>query len=362
MLKLFEVKGFKNFEHTFKIDFSNTRDYKFNSQCIKDGYIKDIIMYGKNSVGKTNFGLAMLDIVSHLTYKNVENNLYDYLVNRNSEVAEFHYVFDFDGDVIDYSYSKTDDGSLSYERLLLNNEKILECDYFNKENYFVEKLSKTLNLNFKSDETSILCYHLHNLDNDEGDPLYKFMKFISNMLWFRTLDRNMHIGFKNKRDDYYTFIFEENTLKEFEELLNSVGVSEKLIVKTDVEGKQKLYFNDTKLLPFFNVASSGTKSLYTFFYWYKTAQNSSFIFIDEFDAHYHYELAETVVALLEKMPNTQVILTTHNTNLLTNRIMRPDCYFVLTDNNLVSIADATSRELREGHNLEKLYHAGEFDG
>ncbi len=98
------------------------------------------------------------------------------------------------------------------------------------------------------------------------------------------------------------------------------------------------------------------------YYWYKTATDVSFMFIDEFDAFYHFELAESIVQVLKKMKNTQVILTSHNTNLLTNRIMRPDCYFILTKDKLTSLANATSRELREGHNLEKLYMSGEFNG
>ena len=61
------------------------------------------------------------------------------------------------------------------------------------------------------------------------------------------------------------------------------------------------------------------------------------------------------------MTKTQVIITSHNTNLMTNRIMRPDCYYILSGNKLTSFADATRRELREGHNLEKLYMGGEFD-
>ena len=59
--------------------------------------------------------------------------------------------------------------------------------------------------------------------------------------------------------------------------------------------------------------------------------------------------------------NTQVIFTTHNTNLFSNRHMRPDCLFVLTENKLSSIVNATSRELRAGHNLGNLYKGGEFD-
>jgi AAA15 family ATPase/GTPase len=65
----------------------------------------------------------------------------------------------------------------------------------------------------------------------------------------------------------------------------------------------------------------------------------------------------------ENFPHCQVILTTHNTNLMTNRIMRPDCVFILThDGKITALNKATTRELREGHNLEKLYMSGEFDG
>ncbi len=135
-------------------------------------------------------------------------------------------------------------------------------------------------------------------------------------------------------------------------------MSYKLSVKTDPDGVNI----DSKVpMPFLKTASSGTKALYTFFYWYKTAQDVSLMFIDEFDAYYHYELSESIVKLLEKMPNTQVILTSHNTNLLSNRIMRPDCYFILTKDKLTSLVNATDRELREGHNLEKLYMSGEFN-
>ena len=48
------------------------------------------------------------------------------------------------------------------------------------------------------------------------------------------------------------------------------------------------------------------------------------MFLDGFDAYYHYELSETIVKIAEQMKHTQVIFTSHNTNLLSNRIMRPD--------------------------------------
>ena len=46
-------------------------------------------------------------------------------------------------------------------------------------------------------------------------------------------------------------------------------------------------------------------------------------------------------------------MTSHNTNLMTNRLMRPDCLFILSrTGTLTSLCNATERELREGHNKD----------
>lgn len=369
MLKLFEVEGFKNFKDNITFDFSDVRDYKFNTECISNGLLGKTIVYGKNSVGKTNLGLAMFDIVSHLTSNNVSPHLYDYYLYANKHpefsdlAAEFYYEFSFDNDTIDYCYTKDDSQNLIFEEIRINGKLFYEYNYLNRAGNldFIKEIAPTLNLSMQ-DVESVLKYIVSNTILPESHPLRRMMKFVSNMLWFRNLDQNRYIGYKTQSKDYFDFIFDDDNLVEFEDLLYAAGVREKLIALKDNDGKKRLYFSAFTPLPFFSVASSGTKSLYTFFYWYKTAADVSLMFIDEFDAYYHYELSETIVKLLEKMSNTQVILTSHNTNLLSNRIMRPDCFFIMTNNRLTSFANATDRELREGHNLEKLYMSGEFDG
>ena len=218
----------------------------------------------------------------------------------------------------------------------------------------------TLNLSFRGSD-SILKYAISNSALVDDHPLYQMLRFVSRMLWFRSLDENRYIGYKAKSNDYLDFIFEGDMLNELESFLHKAGLKQKLVAKKDPDGMRRLYFDGRVPLPFFKVASSGTKALYTFFYWHKTAVDVSLMFIDEFDAFYHYELAETIVELIEEMQGFQTILTSHNTNLLSNHIMRPDCYFILTADKLTSFANATGRELREGHNLEKLYMSGEFD-
>ncbi|NLV22046.1 MAG: ATP-binding protein [Syntrophomonadaceae bacterium] len=364
MLKLFEVTGFKNFENTIKLDFSDVRDYKFNNACITSGLLGKIIIYGKNSVGKSNLGLALFDIVSHLTTNNVGPGLYDYYLNVNNKsgYAEFHYVFAFDNGEVDYFYRKNDKQSLVYESVAINDKRLYTYDYEDKRGDLsgLEALTTTLNLSFRGDD-SILKYAIANSALSEDHPLYQMQRFVSRMLWFRSLDENRYIGYQSNSKDYYDFIFEGNMIKELELFLHKAGIEENLVAKKDPDGTKRLYFDTRKPLPFFKMASSGTKALYTFFYWYKTAVDVSLMFIDEFDAFYHYELAETLVELLESMPGFQTILTSHNANLLSNRIMRPDCYLILTGDKLTSLTNATGRELREGHNLEKLYMSGEFD-
>lgn len=181
------------------------------------------------------------------------------------------------------------------------------------------------------------------------------------MLWSWGLDENRYIGYKSESSDYTKFIFEGQNLKSFHQLLHAADVNEDLVAIKEPDGQPRLYFKRKSPIPFIKAASNGAKALYTLFYWLTTATDVSFLFIDEFDAYYHFELSETIVKMLEEHTEFQIILTSHNTNLLTNRIMRPDCYFILTPERLISLTNATSRELREGHNLEKLYVNGEFD-
>ena len=62
-----------------------------------------------------------------------------------------------------------------------------------------------------------------------------------------------------------------------------------------------------------------------------------------------------------KASKVQFILTTHNTSIMTNDLLRPDCYFIMYKDRIKSLPQLTNKELREAHNLEKMYKAGSFD-
>ena len=56
----------------------------------------------------------------------------------------------------------------------------------------------------------------------------------------------------------------------------------------------------------------------------------------------------------------QSMVTTHTVSLLHTEYTRPDCAFIIGEGFVKNLCNLTDRELREAHNIEKLYRANEF--
>ena len=362
MLKQFEVSGYKCFDEKIVLDFSDVRDYQFNTNCINDGFIGKMIIYGKNAIGKTVFSNALVDVGTHIggNPRILINDFYYLNPSDLRKYAEFRYLFQFDNEQIEYIYRKEDLQKPIYERVSINGELLFEYDKLHAERLNISglrKMSPTLILNF-SNVNSVLGYVVANTPLSPDSPLRKTIDYIDRMFYTPVGDAGV------VPQMLFSTVFKDGgSLLEFENFLKDAGINVSLVMLKDNDGKDRLYFNTSQPIPFDSVASSGTRTLYNLFIAYKLAgiKNTSLLVLDDFDAFYHFELAEHIVKLLQKLKSTQVVFTSHNTNLLSNRFMRPDCLFVMSKNNLVSLPNATKRELREGHNLEKMYMSGEFD-
>ena len=179
---------------------------------------------------------------------------------------------------------------------------------------------------------------------------------------FYSLQENRYMGFRNGAEKIDATIIEAGRVRDFERFLRDARI-EMRIEAGERNGEKELFvrYGDS-LVSFYTMASTGTKSLALFYYWYMQMERASFVYMDEFDAFYHYELAESIVKKLKEFSNTQIILTTHNTDLLSNELLRPDCYYWLDSGVIRPLNELTERELRQAHNLQKMYKAGAFNG
>jgi len=372
MLIKFTAENTKNFKDPVTLDFKETHDYKFNSECVRNGILNTVVIYGPNGSGKSNFGLALFDIVGLLTDKQVDPNQKDELsfinADSDSDIAKFDYWFKNGESVIHYAYQKSSPSRLVFEEMYIDGEKIYSYDFKDRKSDFahMEMIgADALNFEYFENNFAILRYIANNTIQNSGSHVRFVMNFVSHMLWFRSLQTNSYIGLMTGIDNLNSWIIDNNLVKDFQKFLGEMAGLNRNIGVATAEGPAKiqLLVEQHKKYPliFDQTKSSGTAALELLFYWSRRFKDVSFLFIDEFDAFYHFELARNVLMYVAGIENLQSIFTTHNSYLASNNLLRPDCYFMLSDGQLKSFADSTDRELREGHNLEKMLRNGEFD-
>lgn len=381
MLKKFTVKNYKNFRDELSINFEGIAGYQFSMDCVTDGLIGKMLIYGRNATGKTNLGRALMDISSTLfsTPRFVSSGPF---LNADSseDSAIFSYQFRFDNSDLIYRYSRYSELKLREEELIIDGRTIFTCDYANKKYNFD-------NLKWIGAETANTERYRQSLDSvqeaeEDIEPKLPFLRWLIGNVAFRsdsiliklsnyvrrmvliTVGNAMPYRYRKVNDYFYESLEDPDNLGNLEDFLNAMGIACKLVLKKLPDGQRELYFSHKKLVPFYENASSGTLALVDLYRRFiSNIKEASFLYLDEFDVFYHYEMAENVIRFFKKKyPECQMIMTSHNTNLMTNRLMRPDCLFILSGTgSLTALCDATSRELREGHNLKKMYISGEFD-
>lgn len=367
MLKKFIVENFKGFKEPLVFDLT-AREYAFNRNLAINGIVNKAIVYGKNGIGKSCLGIAIFDIVRHLTDK--EKMPVQYLVNYiNLESglphARFQYYFQFDDDEIIYEYEKKDPDNLVYEKLWFNQDQVLNFHYYDREQEVDKSLCGDLNIELVDNKLSVLKYIYRNTPTNYHPLLTQMMQFCEKMLWYRGLsDGNVFCGFSNGGAFLTEMLYESGKIHEFEQFLeeNEVYYRLKFINDNGVHQLMALFDGGKRMAPFMSLASTGTLSLLLFFVWrISSFDKISFLFIDEFDAFFHFESARMIVRQLNKVKSFQSVLTSHNTYLMQNRLTRPDCCFIMTHNKITSLFNSTDKEIREAHNLEKMYVNGVFD-
>lgn len=97
MVKKIEIENFRGYKNTFIFDLSETKQYGFNKKLVKNGIVKNALIFGKNGCGKSNLLLAFMELSNVLTDYNreiVADNIYFYAASNN-KIARFKFHFQF---------------------------------------------------------------------------------------------------------------------------------------------------------------------------------------------------------------------------------------------------------------------------
>lgn len=365
MLKSFSVKNFRGFKDRITLSLKTDDKYDFNADAVAENTVMHGAIYGVNGSGKSNLGLAMVDI-AHNIQQETERwyPLIESYTNGDSEseLAEFDYELEFCGSKVHYSYKKNDLNSIDYESLEIDGKRLLFIDRQNSSSAEINMSGASgLKRMIESTSLSLVRYvHMNTiLDNNHENTVFnKFINFVENMVFFRsvTSPKLEYVGAKQDIKRLSQEIIKEDRLDDFETFLNDCGISCKLQQIGEEEDARIHFKFSHRTIEFSRVASSGTLALGNFYYWWMKlgASEPTLIYVDEFDAFYHFDLSRTILKKLNQL-TSQTLVTTHNVALLSNEILRPDAYFILSGNEIQTMDKKLSKNILYYHDLEKIY-------
>ena len=112
MLAEFKTRNFRNFKEWLVFSLEPPDAYAFNEEAVYNAVIKDAVIIGHNACGKTDLGIAVMDITTHLTDVGKRyplGLLFPGLSGQDSNMY-FMYKFKFGRNILEYSYEKTGTG------------------------------------------------------------------------------------------------------------------------------------------------------------------------------------------------------------------------------------------------------------
>lgn len=362
----FEVENFGGFKDKIEFDLKSNKRYTFNSSLVDKKIVKKALIYGQNGSGKSSLCRALMDITYHLVDKEKIMLPSEYYFNAgsNQNKATFIYTFKFGKQILKYEYVKSAPMSLVYEKVYVDGKLVFEYNYFDETHNFncIEE-AKTLKIKNVPQQLSSIKYLYNNTILSDKSPIYKLVKFVEGMLYFKSLSEgNAYIGYSNGAESLSSIVIKHDKVKDFENFLKSQGMNYNLCVYRSQNTLMELgiEFDNGKIVPFNCIIPSGTKTIWLFYCWMLEFKNLSLLVIDEFDSFYHYLTAQSILKIINSYENLQAIITTHNITLMNNQITRPDCCFLINKNKILPLSKLSNKEIREKNNLQNMYINNEF--
>ena len=131
MLTRFTVSNYRGFETPVTLDLCHPREYTFNTSYVADGIVRNSLVIGPNTSGKTNLLKALADIRMNFFMPDsafAPPQFDDGFLNANTtkKAAEFEYEFRFGNTSVGYRYAKTSSHRIADETLAVDHAIVSE--------------------------------------------------------------------------------------------------------------------------------------------------------------------------------------------------------------------------------------------
>lgn len=374
-----------------------------------ESFLKSKIIYGANASGKSNVIKAVFTFIN-IVKSSVKDDKallkidpFRFSTITESEPTFFQMIFWHEGKKYRYGFEATDKSI--YAEWLYSTPKKREIPFYIREGQKIEEIDKT---NFSE---GFKFVNLLTDDSGDNEIFRKNSLFISALASFgfaklskslveaissiivisglgnsRLMDEVVNRAVLNDEKKKYMLNFlkygdvgiddlnsieistenlPDNVDEEFRKLIEQQQ-GRKVIITSRKKFDENNKEIESETLPFEMIESEGTKKLLELGpFIFDSIKQSRPLLIDEFDARFHPLLTKKIVELFNSSsnPNSQLIATTHDTNLLSSDLLRRDqIEFVEKDkfgaSHLYSLVEF--KGVRNDSSFEKDYILGKY--
>lgn len=381
MLKTVRIKNFRSIREEVVLDFSATKYTMLKNTNVYNSVVKGALFAGGNATGKTNFILS-ISILLDLLFTNLQIEMPQFCLFSNENELLLEYTFVFDDDKIVYSIIIDKMGAVVSEKLLLNEEVMLDRKKLNAITKLTE--ARKYDSNNIDAKTLFLKNIYFNTKFTAFPVLQRWFEYMSNSVYFNPERKQSFppvsnaLSFNSNNKVNIRDYLEINGVDEINNFFSEFGFNQQIeftssqkmsdVYSIQINGGKEIFFkrNDIKISLPINLESLGNRTLLDMLPGLLQVTKTGGMFIvDEFSSAFHNELEELIVRFFMKYSsNAQMFFVSHSTNLMKTTLLRPDQIYAVdfVNDRGSKIRRFSSEGPRESQNLEKMYLSGIFGG
>lgn len=370
MLAKMYLTNFLSFKERTEIDLTASK-YSIlgKTNVYKSEILKGALFIGPNASGKSNALKGLSFIIKMIKGEGVSFNRYRCLFSDNP-IITIEYEFIFESKKVEYAIEHNIQTNSISENLKIDEITVLK----RTGNTGKLRIGQSVTIDDQVDsETLFLRTASFNTGRFPQEPtLRKLMDFLQNSYIVDEYNWDARVGstitryaeeFGVEKINKYLTAFKYDFSMEYGS--ESEGAGLKLTLGAD----NKMVFLKRKSFPFPNVLINESQGNQVFAdllpHLIRVIENAGMLIVDEFGNSFHNKLAEKIISFfMENAKNSQIFITSHHTNLVSNSVFRPDQINLIT---FLNTAGSNAKRLsqfkpREAQNLEKMYLGGMFEG